>query len=73
MRLQRVEVRGCFSPSGTYHRVSIKEEEGSIIVASREEGVRPPDEAKQWLAMVFVDLLGKVVKVINGGDHSERE
>ena len=51
----------------------MEEEEGSIIVASREEGVRPPDEAKQWLAMVFVNLLGKVVKVINGGDHSERE
>ena len=51
----------------------MEEEEGSIIVASREEGVRPLDETKQWLAMVFVDLLGKVVKVINGGDHSERE
>ena len=23
--------------------------------------------------MVFIDLLGKVVKVINGGDHSERK
>ena len=23
--------------------------------------------------MVFVNLLGNVVKVINGGDHSERE
>ena len=23
--------------------------------------------------MVFVNLLGKAVKVINGGDHSERE
>ena len=51
----------------------MEEEEGSIVVASREEGVCPPDEAKQWLTMVFVDLLGKVVKVINGGDHSERE
>ena len=51
----------------------MEEEEGSIVVASREEEVRPPDEAKQWLAIVFVNLLGKVVKVINGGDHSERE
>ena len=51
----------------------MKEGEEGIVVASREEGVRPPDEAKQWLAMVFVGLLGKVVKVINGGDHSERE
>ena len=49
------------------------EEEGSIIVASREERVRPHDEAKQWIIMAFVNLLGKVVKVINGGDHSERE
>ena len=38
-----------------------------------EEGVRPPDEAQQWLAMVFVNILGEVVKVVNGGDHSERE
>ena len=51
----------------------MEEEEGSIAVASREEGVRPPDEAQQWLAMVFVNLLGEVVKVVNGGDHSERE
>ena len=51
----------------------MEEEEGSIAVTSREEGVRPPDEAQQWLAMVFVNLLGKVVKVVNGGDHSERE
>ena len=51
----------------------MEEEEGGSVVASREEGVRPLDEAKQWLAMVFVDLLGKVVKVINGGDHSERK
>ena len=51
----------------------MEEEEGSIVVASKEEGVHPPDDAKQWLTMVFVDLLGKVVKVINGGDHSERE
>ena len=49
------------------------EAEGSIIVASREERVRPHDEAKQWITMAFVNLLGKVVKVINGGDHSERE
>ena len=51
----------------------MEEEEGSIAVASRKEGVRPPDEAQQWLAMVFVNLLGEVVKVVNGGDHSERE
>ena len=51
----------------------MEEGEGGIVVASREEGVRPPDEAKQWLAMVFVNLLGKVVKIINGGDHLERE
>ena len=51
----------------------MEEEDGSIVVASREEGVRPPDEAKRWLAMVFVNLLGKVVKGINGGDHSGRE
>ena len=51
----------------------MEEEEGSIAIASMEEGVRPPDEAQQWLAMVFVNLLGEVVKVVNGGDHSERE
>ena len=51
----------------------MEEEEGSIAIASREKGVRPPDETQQWLAMVFVNLLGKVVKVVNGGDHSERE
>ena len=38
-----------------------------------EEEVRSPGEAQQWLAMVFVNLLGEVVKVVNGGDHSERE
>ena len=51
----------------------MEEEEGSIAVASREEGVCLTDEAQHWLTMVFVNLLGKVVKVINGGDHSERE
>ena len=51
----------------------MEEEEGSLAVASREEGVRRPDEAQQWLAMVFVNLLGKVVKVVNDGDHLERE
>ena len=51
----------------------MEEEEGGSVVASGEEGVRPPDEGKRWLAMVFVDHLGKVVKVINGGDNSERE
>ena len=51
----------------------MEEEEGSIAVASMEEEVRPPGEAQQWLAMVFVNLLGEVVKVVNGGDHSERE
>ena len=51
----------------------MEEEEGGSAVVSGKEGVRLPDEPKQWLAMVFVDLLGKVVKVINGGDHSERE
>ena len=51
----------------------MEEEEGSIVVASMEEGVRPPEKAQQLLAMVFINLLGKVVKVINGGDHSERE
>ena len=49
------------------------EEEGSIAVASRNERVRPPNEAQQWLAMVFINLLGEVVKVVNGGDHPERE
>ena len=51
----------------------MEEEEGSIIAASREEGVRPPEEAQQLLAMVFINLLREVVKVVNGGDHSERE
>ena len=51
----------------------MEEGEGSITIASMEEGVRPPDEAQQWLAMVFVNLLGEVVKVVNGGDHLERE
>ena len=51
----------------------MEEEEGSIAVASMEEEVRPPGEAQQWLVMVFVNLLGEVVKVVNGGDHSERE
>ena len=51
----------------------MEEEEGSLVVASRKEGVRLSDEAQQWLTMVFVNLLGKVVKVVNGGDHSERE
>ena len=51
----------------------MEEEEGSIAVASMEEGVRPPEEAQQLLAMVFINLLGEVVKVVNGGDHSERE
>ena len=51
----------------------MEEEEGSIAVASMEEGVRPPEEAQQLLAMVFIKLLGEVVKVVNGGDHSKRE
>ena len=51
----------------------MEEEERSIAVASMEEGVRPPEEAQQLLAMVFINLLGGVVKVVNGGDHSERE
>ena len=35
--------------------------------------MRPPEEAQQLLAMVFINLLGELVKVVNGGDHSERE
>ena len=51
----------------------MEEEDGSFVVASMEEGVCPPEEAQQLLAMVFINLLGEVVEVVNGGDHSERE
>ena len=51
----------------------MEEEDGSLAVASMEGGVCPPEEAQQLLAMVFSNLLGEVVEVINGGDHSERE
>ena len=51
----------------------MEEEDGSFAVMSMEEGVSPPEEAQQLLAMVFSILLGEVVEVVNGGDHSERE
>ena len=51
----------------------MEEDNGSFAVASMEEGVCPPEEAQQLLAMVFSNLLGEVVEVVNVGDHSERE
>ena len=58
---------------GSIAVASMEEEEGSIATMFMEEGVRPPGEAQQWLAMLFVNLLGEVMRVVNGGDHSERE
>ena len=51
----------------------MEEEDGSFAVMSMEEGVSPSEEAPQLLAMVFSILLGELVEVVNGGDHSERK
>ena len=51
----------------------MEEDDGSFAIASMEEEVCPLEEAQQLLAMVFNSLLGEVVEVVNGGDHSERE
>ena len=58
---------------GSFAVASMEEDDGSFAVASMEKGVCPPEEAQPLLAMVFNNLLGEVVEVVNGGDHSERE